>query len=85
MSEIKMKLSSKKKERAVELELSNNKTKLKMYSGDNKAELKMYSSSKRKERAVELKSSEQNAELDINSLKILQIRETVLKKKMKLK
>ena len=34
MSEIKMKLSNKKKERAVKSELFNNETKLKIYSGD---------------------------------------------------
>ena len=80
---MKAKLSSKEKKRAVEPELSNDEAKLKVYSGDNEAELKVYSGSKGKGRAVELKSSEQNAESDTNSLEILQVRETALKKKMK--
>ena len=82
---MKVKLSSKKKKRAVESELFNNEAKLKIYSDNNKTELKMYLDNKGKKRAVEPKLSKQNAKLDINNLKILQIRETVLKKKIKLK
>ena len=55
MLKIKMKLSDKKKKRAVESELSNNKAKLKAYSDNNEAELKVYSGNKGKKRAVESK------------------------------
>ena len=83
MSEIKTKLSSKRKERAVEPELSNDETKLKVYSGNNEAESEAYSGGKGKRRAVKPKSSEQDAESDTNSLKISQVRETALEKKVK--